>query len=59
MMPPGVVGAVNPASTSYTPSSENSRSLRGRSVRSRHAFSHHVARVTPPRASTSFTLVVA
>src|SRR6266540_6839940 len=58
-MPSGVVGAVNPSSTSYTPSNENSGSLRGRSVRSRHAFSHHVARATLPSASTSFTRIAA
>src|SRR5262249_22015073 len=55
--PSEVVGAVNPLVTSYTPSSENSGSLRGRSVRSRHAFSHQVARSTPPPPRTSPTRV--
>src|SRR5215831_14991053 len=55
--PSEVVGAVNPLVTSYTPSSENSGSLRGRSVRSRHAFSHQVARSTPPPRRTSSTRV--
>src|SRR2546430_1037421 len=58
-MPSGVDGAVKPSPTSYTPSNENSGSLRGRSVRSRHAFSHHVARATLPPASTSPTRVAA
>src|SRR5437764_2538730 len=58
-MPSGVDGAVNLPPTSYTPSNENSGSLRGRSVRSRHAFSHHVARATSPSASTSPTRVAA
>src|SRR5256884_1833397 len=57
VMPSGVDGAVNPSLTSYTPSNENSGSLRGRSVRFRHAFSHHVARATLPSASTSPTRV--
>src|SRR2546421_3832455 len=58
-MPAGVDGAVNPSPASYTPSTENSGSLRGRSVRSRHAFCHHVARATLPSASTSPTRVAA
>src|SRR6266487_5498197 len=58
-VPSGVDGAVNPSRTSYTPSNENSGSLRGRSVRSRHAFSHHVARATLPSASTPPTRVAA
>src|SRR2546423_6588655 len=56
-MPSAVDGVVNPSPTSYTPSNENSGSLRGRSVRSRHVFSHHVARTTSSSASTSPTRV--
>src|SRR2546423_8729489 len=58
-MPSAVDGVVNPSPTSYTPSNENSGSLRGRSVRSRHVFFHHVARATSSSASTSPTRVAA